>query len=454
MKRLLIISRCSEPRGGADRIIVDLCRELPNMGWDVVLGLTQGANFNSVERYCEFHGDITALAIDGTLGTRRSRLKALERCIRTTEPDVVLSVRVADVYEVMAGLKQKMQDPPRLAVGVRAFEAPYFFDLKRYIGFVDLCVTSGQLIAKACSDLAGIDPSRAISIPGGVRPPHVPSDRVSVSRPVRILYAGRLEQSQKRCLDLIAVASELQSRGVKFQLVIAGAGPAESEMRQAAIKEGLESRVEFLGWVAEEDLYASVYPQADLFLHTAAWEGVTIAPREAMAHGVVPVMSEFIGCKAEGQFVHDRTALTFPVGDVNRAADHIQTLIQHPETYQRLSGGAQQSQQDGYSFRGTMKSWDTALKECLRNSSLLSASIPVVVDKTSGVLANLPVPNFIADGIRRLLRRPVQHKSPGSEWPTTTGLTTNLEVEQLQAWHATADHSNENVTSGALPLAR
>lgn len=439
MNRLLVISRCSEPRGGADRIVSDICRELPKKGWEVELALVAGARFNLPDQYLQFHHGLVARKVDGTLGTRRCRLRALHQVVKSARPDVVLSFRVFDVYEVLASMKLGNSAAPRLAVGVRAFEAPYFFDLKRYSDFVDLCVTSGKLIARTCTDYSGLPPERVQSIPGGVAGPIAAiAGQGVVSRPVRLLYAGRLDSGQKRCLDLIPFVRSLESRQVRFHLTIAGAGPAEPMLKQelrGAVHRGM---VEFLGWCSRDQLYSEVYPQCDIFVHFAAWEGVTIAPREAMAHGMVPVISQFVGQQEEGQFIDGQTALTFPVGDVDLAASLVERLVSEPEMYSMLSGNAGNSQRGRYSSEGAISAWAEALTNCMQQPCQVGKHVPHTVDRTNGRLSQLPLPACAVDWTRRLLRRPVLHQSPGSEWPTDSGQLSDKDRGEIDAFAGSA----------------
>lgn len=433
MKRLLIISRCSEPRGGADRIVADLIRQLPDFGWNASLALTEGRLFNDPEKYSKFHKNLPFDSVNATLGTRRSRLRALAQVINESQPQIVLSMRVFDAYEVVSALKMQSRQSPRLAIGVRAFEAPYFADLKRYAPFVDLCVTSGELIANTCCSFSGIERNRVFNVPGGVIAATDAERRRArkIQTPVRLLYAGRLDMHQKRCQDLVALIRHLRDHGVEFRMTIAGAGPAEAELKAALQTEVTEGIVQFTGWLSREVLYSTIYPQHDIFVHCAAWEGVTIAPREAMAHGLVPVISEFVGLKEECQFLHQKNSLTFPVGNTDLAAAHVKTLIDNPEVYRQYSDQAILSQTGRYSFAGSFQAWADALDQCLTLPAATANQLPRISNDATGRLAGIKLPAAFEDLVRKMLRRPVQHQSPGSEWPTSSGLLTPDEESDI-----------------------
>jgi hypothetical protein len=175
------------------------------------------------------------------------------------------------------------------------------------------------------------------------------------------------------------------------------------------------------GWLGREELYSRLYPQSDCFVHFAAWEGMTIAPREAMAHGAVPVISRFAGLETEGQFIEGRTALTFPVGDVAAAACCASRLVGEPGLLSALSRQAMQSQQGRYSFRGAIDAWSNALERCLE-LPCQQGPLPRIPERLGGRLTSLGVPAAWQARLREVLRRPVHHASPGSEWPTSSGL--------------------------------
>jgi glycosyltransferase involved in cell wall biosynthesis len=310
---------------------------------------------------------------------------------------------------VLAAEKSTRADAPRFAVTVQAYEAEYLVDLARWGAFVDVCVTSGHLVADAVQRFANLPAERVRSIPGGV----APARRMVVHRadaPLRIGYVGRLDDVQKRAGDLISFVAELDARAIPYTLDVAGDGPAANALRSAL------PRASFLGWLTTDALYDRVYPELDVLVHFAAWEGITIAPREAMAHGVVPVISRFTGLAAEGQFVDEVNALTFDVGDVGAAADAVARLARDRELLERLARAARESQGGINSEEGAARAWAEAFDLALQLPPRIGATMPVV-PRASGRLAFLP--EALAEVIRR--RRPMQHNDPGGEWPHWSG---------------------------------
>lgn len=403
MPRLFICTPTASLQGGVERILESLATHLPSRGFEVSFGLARGARFHDPEKFVEAYPVVHGFAIDGTSGTMYGRRRALRRVIEKVNPDIVLIARMFDAYPVCAELKRRGM-PLRLAVTVQAYEPAYFVDLARYADFIDVCVTSGELIAAAATVFTAVPDDRVRSIPGGVAPPR--RVREPHGQPLRIGYVGRLQQVQKRIFDLPLLASFLRRRGIPFSLTIAGGGPDEEQLRREL------ADAHFLGWLNTNELYERVYPELDVLVHLAEFEGVTIAPREAMAHGVVPVISRFPGLEIEGQFLNDRNALTFEVGDITAAASAIERLHRDRDLLERLSQAARVSQTGIRSEQGAIDAWADAFTLALENPPRVGAHLPAV-RRDRGLLSLLPA--RIAEPLRRL--RGSQATSPAGEWP-------------------------------------
>jgi glycosyltransferase involved in cell wall biosynthesis len=399
MTRVLICTPTYYLQGGVERIMESLAMHLPARGVEVLFALAKGGRFHDPARFRAAFPAMRGIDVDGTSGTAYGRRRALRRAIVAVDPDVVLLARLFDVYPVAAQLKLEGHRL-RLAVTVQAFEEPYFADLERYQDFVDLCVASGERIAGEVRRRTSVP---VVSIPGGVAPAR--RFRQSHDGPLRLGYVGRVEQLQKRVLDLPLVARELERRGVPFTIDVAGDGTALAELRAAL------PSTRFRGWVSTAELYERVYPELDVLVHFAEWEGVTIAPREAMVHGVVPVVSRFVGAE---DFVDGVNALTFAVGDVQAAADAVERLHRDRGLLERLSAAARESQHGIRSEEGAADAWAAAFRETARRAGRVGRVVPAVA-RDQGLLTRLGVPDALAEVVRRVRGR--GHGDPGSEWP-------------------------------------
>lgn len=421
-RRIVIASPSYATQGGVETIIRDLCRELPGRGWSPILALAQGAKFNDVARYRDAHPGLPIVAVDGTRGTKQARLEVLAKLIGNENPDILLSFRVFDAYHAAVLAKQR-RGSPRLAIAIRGYEPQYLFDARLYRSNIDLCVVDGELLAAAAREVSGISSERVVSIPGGVRAPARMLQPRAPFVPLRLGYVGRLAQSDKRILDLVELVGLLSADGTRFLLSVVGSGPEEDALRTLLAPFVQSGIVKFSGWMPSERLYSEIYPHIDCLLNFSPAEGVTISPREAMAHGVVPVISEFIGLRAERMFMHGVNSLVFPVGDMRAAAAHVRTLTRRPEYWLQLSENARTSQTGKYSADGAMDLWARTLDDCVQSSPMLAAP-PDVPRDDEGRLARLGLPPWWAQRVRDLLRVRSAPEGPGSEWPTGSGLMT------------------------------
>jgi glycosyltransferase involved in cell wall biosynthesis len=132
--------------------------------------------------------------------------------------------------------------------------------------------------------------------------------------PLRLLYAGRLEQLHKRVFDLAEVASHLITRGVPYELRIAGVGADEAELRSRLNQLPDQGRAIFLGMLSASQLQ-TLYEETDAVLLLSDTEGLSNALLEGMAHGCVPVTTR-TSAELEDLLVGDLGDLLCEVGDI------------------------------------------------------------------------------------------------------------------------------------------
>jgi glycosyltransferase involved in cell wall biosynthesis len=153
---------------------------------------------------------------------------------------------------------------------------------------------------------------------GWRRPPH------PENAPLRLLYAGRIVQEQKKVFDLPPLARELARRRVDFHLRVVGDGADAPALRArfAALPPEARERVSVEPAVSP-DRIPEFLRDADVCLLTSAYEGTSIFMLEGMAHGCVPVVTAVNG---SGVIDPGLSGFTTPVGDVRAQADAVATL--------------------------------------------------------------------------------------------------------------------------------
>ena len=137
--------------------------------------------------------------------------------------------------------------------------------------------------------------------------------------PARLLFVGKLVDS-KRPFDLLEAAAKVQGRRV--EVAFAGAGEAESRLKQAAAAAGVPTV--FHGFVNQSQLPA-IYAAADLIVSPSV-ETWGLVVNEAMACGLPAVVSDAVGCGPD-LIEEGATGAIFRLGDTAGFARAIERVL-------------------------------------------------------------------------------------------------------------------------------
>ncbi|MCH8332954.1 glycosyltransferase family 4 protein [Candidatus Sumerlaeota bacterium] len=158
------------------------------------------------------------------------------------------------------------------------------------------------------------------------RPPREP--RTAGTRPVRVVYVGRLVR-YKRLPKLIEAWAKVEKASPgSAELAIAGFGPEQPKMEELAAKLDLTHGVKFLGRLDQSKVIETLQA-ADIFISLAEMEGLPNSVLEAMSCALPTVLSD-IGPHRE--LIEDPKAGLFcDGGDAASVADALLDLIRQPE---------------------------------------------------------------------------------------------------------------------------
>lgn len=112
-----------------------------------------------------------------------------------------------------------------------------------------------------------------------------------MSAPVRMLFAGRLEET-KGVGRALRVLERLESGGLAATLDLVGDGPERERFERQAAELGVRSSVRFRGWLPRGELSRFYGRSHVLLLPSGCSEGWPKVLSEGMAYGVVPVASD------------------------------------------------------------------------------------------------------------------------------------------------------------------
>ncbi len=153
--------------------------------------------------------------------------------------------------------------------------------LARFVGVSDHIVARLRAaVAHRAADVVNI----AYGVPV---PDRAPVRARLYGRPVRLLYVGRIDHHEKRVLAFAELARELTRRGVDYELVLIGDGPASDRLdREIA---GLPA-VHRLAPVPPAMIHRW-YDRSDALLLASRYEGLSVSMLEALARGCVPIVT-------------------------------------------------------------------------------------------------------------------------------------------------------------------
>jgi glycosyltransferase involved in cell wall biosynthesis len=142
-----------------------------------------------------------------------------------------------------------------------------------------------------------------------------------------VVFSGKLI-TQKRPLDLIAA---IERAGAAFNLLLLGDGPLRGEVRD--YEKTLPVRC--LGFVNQSEM-PCWYGTGDILALPSGREPWGLVVNEAMACGLIPVVSDAVGCGPD--LVHG-IGEVFPVGDVDALAAALSMVARDiPQRRARLRG--------------------------------------------------------------------------------------------------------------------
>jgi glycogen synthase len=177
-----------------------------------------------------------------------------------------------------------------------------------------------------------------------------------------LFFAGRLEYEKGVQTVLDALPRVLEHEPVRF--VVAGVGTHASALREHATRLGLDDRVEFLGFIEEEEL-RMWYAAADLAVVPSLYEPFGMVALETMASGTPCIAADTGGLRE--LVVHEATGLRFTPGDPESLAGVILRLTTDRRLDQRLTVDARRMLNDQYSWdsiaRRTVEVYERAIDE-------------------------------------------------------------------------------------------
>jgi phosphatidylinositol alpha-mannosyltransferase len=146
------------------------------------------------------------------------------------------------------------------------------------------------------------------------------------------LYVGRLEK-KKGVHFLIRAFQKIRLKNAR--LLIVGDGPLRSELLSSIRKLRLSDRIYLKGQISKDELYRT-YSQAHIFILPSEFEAHSMALTEAMAFGLVPIVTNVGGNKYVITDRKDGFLIRYPP-NVNEISNILFRLIQNHDLMLNMS---------------------------------------------------------------------------------------------------------------------
>jgi len=172
-------------------------------------------------------------------------------------------------------------------------------------------------------------------LPYGIRMGNTECRSSKANQPIKILYFGRLYQTQKQVRMFPEIWRALREQGIPFQWTILGEGPEEPFLRKELVEGVQAGEIVFSSPIHDRRELSHVVAAHDIFLLCSAHEGLPLALLEAMGHGLVPVCGD-IPSLAQGAISADNGFLV-PQGDPGAYARAIGDLHRDRPLLERMS---------------------------------------------------------------------------------------------------------------------
>lgn len=277
-------------------------------------------------------GGVPVEIIDAPSLSTPDGFKESVACYAQLLPSMILPNLCPESYAIAAMLTTSRPEDVRVVSWIHGDNPVDYAYLEYYEPIIHRYVSVSRRCEAAMQTRLPQRAGDMVSQPCGVEIPRAETRAHLNFRPLRIVYAGRMEQGIKRVIDLLAIACRLAERGVKFEMRLVGDGPHADlvDARVAAISSALLARGCRIRreYACPPEAMREVWQWADVLLLASRLEGFSVSMLEAMAAGCIPVVTRIDSGVAE--IVRDwHNGLTFPVGDVDAAVTKLARLVEN-----------------------------------------------------------------------------------------------------------------------------
>jgi glycosyltransferase involved in cell wall biosynthesis len=328
--------------GGAENVVVELCRGLDRSRFDVALCCTRETGVLSDR--------LKAESIEVILGAPPSRRLRhftsfyLDRVVARFQPDIVHTHGTPSLLHTgpLAVLRRLPPWVHTFHFGNYAAATGRMMTAERWF-----CRAATQLVAvsdaqrRQIIDFHGLSPDRIMTIVNGVSGHTRPND--GEARAARRAQCGfgpddivvgcvAVLSEQKGVTYLIQAAREFLKFDDRLRLLVVGGGPLQPALKADAERIGLGPRAVFTGWQPDGVEWLKAL---DVFIMSSLWEAMPMALLEAMAAQKALVVTDVADNRAILE--NGRCGIVVPPRDAAAIADGVRRIVQDPDAAREMA---------------------------------------------------------------------------------------------------------------------
>ncbi len=368
MDILYIISHLGA--GGSQKVIVSLANSAADNGYKVGLLVLN----TDIEKMYVIHDSVELVKlgkehhnhIKGKYDALLSWIntcKEIRKVIKARNPRVIISfICPTNIKVLLAKLylkNAKLIISERNNVDLQRFSAPIRIARRLLYRFADAVTANSE--SSVSSMRAYVNKDKLYYLPNPLDFPEniAPASSINNKNHVDIFFAGRLVP-QKNILMVVEALSVLIHKNCHFKLTIAGDGPLKEDIVNFVHLNNILDHVNMLGYVNNVENYLS---QSDIFVLCSEYEGVSNSLLEAMAHGLVCVVSAEAN-SSSGLIRNNQNGIVLEINDAEHLCEALYSIYSDRKKMRALGAKARESIKP-FEFSNVTQKWESLYKKIL-----------------------------------------------------------------------------------------
>lgn len=387
MKKIAIVAH-SLRLGGLENVIFNLGKSFIAHGFDVEI----------VETFKE--GEWKSYFVENNFKVVSITKQPLKTAIRQANQigeylkkfDIILLNEAPYARSVIGKLPQNVQIYPILHMSLPSIAYNAAGSTKQWNKIIAVSPFLKSYILK---EINWLNENDVIVINNGIDVKEFTPVKKSGGKKKKIIYLGRLAE-EKGVLLLPEIILKLKDNTLFEKLDVFGSGSLEKDLKKKINELNLNNKI-FLRGSVSHDQVKEIFGNYDIIIMPSYTEGFSIVLLEAMACGLIPIVSQIKG-STDMVVKHNSNGYLCEPGNIEQFASTLQIALKS-ESFSAMSNVARKTIEDKYSIENMTESYLH-----LFNSSELSTNIRNnSVDRM--LLGDLPfLPFILVRPVRKTLR--------------------------------------------------